>query len=129
MFDESFHEEVISELRSVATLSKNVEKNNVNKVSKVCFQILRCILQLLGSLEDKELSSDENRRIYIQLNRHAYSMLNAGIIKDDKISVLELGKEVDKLADTLEYAGANKITFALENKIITVIDSVLNNNL
>lgn len=126
MFDEDFHEEVISELRSVATLSKNTKK--ANDVSKVAFQILRCILQLLGSLEDKELSSDESRRICIQLNRHAYSILNAGIIKDDKVSAFELGKEIDSLADTLEYAGANNLTFGLENKVITVIDSVLNNN-
>lgn len=126
MFDEDFHEEVISELRSVVTLSKNVER--ANDISKIAFQILRCILQLLGSLEDKELSSDESRRLCIQLNRHAYSILNAGIIKDDKISALELGKEIDKLADTLEYAGTNSLTFALENKIITIIDSILNNN-
>lgn len=126
MFDEDFHEEVISELRSVVTLSKNVER--ANDISKIAFQILRCILQLLGSLEDKELSSNESRRLCIQLNRHAYSILNAGIIKDDKISALELGKEIDKLADTLEYAGTNSLTFALENKIITIIDSILNNN-
>lgn len=121
MFDENLHQETILALKELKI--KSLKPENADEINAIGARLLYYISQFLSSLSSKDISRDDIP-FYLQLNKHVYDLLHAGLVKDDEKELIYLGKSIESIAETLEFQGVCKLTYELENKIMQVIETI-----
>lgn len=113
------HDDLVASLR---VLAKN---NGGDMLLDHCgYKLLYVIMQFLSGVSLRE--ANDNSALCLQLNKYAFDLLVAGTDDNQDLSRKGLRETIGNLADTLANVEVNNLVIRLDNKLLTALNSALN---